>query len=838
MANQFSFLDTVDNIISDGVKKGILHLYTGDRAFTGNLLEMNGKEVINFGSCSYLGLEFNDKLKAGAVDAITKFGTQFSSSRAYVSTGQYAVLENLFEQLFDGHVIVAPTTSLAHIAVIPVIVGCRDAVIIDHQVHSSVQTAVALLKPKGITVEMIRHNRMDILEEKIIALKKNHEKIWYMADGIYSMYGDAAPLDELQMLLDRYPEFNLYVDDAHGMSCFGKHGRGYVLSKMKLHPRMIVATSLAKAFATGGSAVIFPDKETARKVRTCGGPLITSGPLQPATLGAAIASAGIHLSDEITQMQEELQQNILYTNLQIRKYGLPVVAQTPSPVFFIGVSLPKIAYRILQQMMEKGFYLNIGTFPAVPMKNSGIRFTITRLHTFAQIELMIENLSLALNTALKEENFSMEGIYNAFKMQNSVGSREVTLAVASKASRSSVGSLQLAVNSQQPPVGSRQLEILTHYNSITEINEEEWNTVFGNKGSFDYNGLRILEETFSKGIQPENKWEFDYLLVKKNEKIIAATFFTTTIMKDDMLAPSEISEQVEEIRKLSGPYYKTSRVLMMGSMLTEGEHLFIDKTDPDWPGVTALLLDKINELQEKNNAEIAILRDIAFHDEKLGEMMQENGYFKTKMPDKYVATGIPVFSQPAFMNTLSPNSKKNFKKEILKFENSYSMEIIKNPDEVFISKCISLYRNVKMRSLELNTFTLPDEFFRNAANDSSWEILVTRSKENCDESGNEKVVSVIFSHTGEDTYNPMVIGIDYEAVCSGSPYRQSLYNVIKRASFLGKATINLGFSAGAEKKKIGGRAIEFAAYVYASDNYIFESLGSYTITKKHMSVKR
>jgi len=827
MANQFSFLDTVDGVITEGVKKGILHLYTEDSPLRDNLLKMKGKEVVNFGSCSYLGLEFNDKIKQGAIDAVVKYGTQFSSSRAYISTGQYAELECLFEKIFGGHVIVAPTTSLAHIAVIPVVVGGGDAVIIDHQVHNSVQTAVALLKPKGITVEMIRHNRTDMLEEKIIELKKTHRKIWYMADGIYSMYGDAAPLDELQQLLHRYPEFNLYLDDAHGMSCFGQHGRGYVLSKMNLHPRMIVATSLAKAFATGGSVVIFPDKETARKVRTCGGPLITSGPLQPATLGAAIASAKIHLSDKIIQLQNDLQQNILYTNVQIKKYGLPLIAQTPSPVFFVGVSLPKIAYRILQIMMEKGFYLNIGTFPAVPMKNSGIRFTITRLHTFAQIESMMENLSNALQLALAEENFSMEGIYKAFKMQGKVISQ-----------RSVVNSGSLLSNIKPSTFNFQPSTNIHHFKSITEIDSSEWNSIFGNEGSFDYNGLRILEESFKNGILPENKWDFDYLVITKNGKIVAATFLTTTIMKDDMLAPAEISGQVEEIRKLSGPYYKTSRVLMMGSMLTEGEHLFIDKTNPDWPGVTVMLLEKINELQEKNNAQIVILRDIKFKDEKLGELMLENGYFKTKMPDKFVVTDIKDNDMENYIQKQSYKTRRHIRSEILKYSNEFKMEIVKNPDEKLRKHFYKLYKNVKTRNLGLNTFELPDTFFENVYEKTNWEIMVIKPASVKNTGNSDKIITVVFIHVGEDTYNPMIIGIDYNHGCNGSPYRESLYRFLERAKQLGKSTVNLGFSAAVEKKKVGGKAVEYAAYVYSNDNFIFESLGNYTINKKHIPVKR
>ena len=100
MAKTSSYYDTVDQIVSYGAQKGILHLYNEDNQFDGNKISIAGKEVINFGSCSYLGLEFDPRLKQGAKDAIDRFGTQFSESRAYVSLGLYNELEGLLEGLF------------------------------------------------------------------------------------------------------------------------------------------------------------------------------------------------------------------------------------------------------------------------------------------------------------------------------------------------------------------------------------------------------------------------------------------------------------------------------------------------------------------------------------------------------------------------------------------------------------------------------------------------------------------------------------------------------------------------------------------------------------------
>jgi len=324
---KYPIYETLEQIASHATKNGVIHLTTEDFKLEKNNIKINKKDYVNFGSCSYLSLEFDERIKQGAKQAIDDYGTQFSSSRAYVSPRFYDELESKLSLIFNAPTIVTPTTTLGHIAAIPVLIGPNDVVILDHQVHNSVQTAVAIVKSKGVKVEMVRHNRMDLLEEKIQNLKGEYDNIWYMADGIYSMYGDAAPLDEIYALMDRYSQFHFYVDDAHGMSCYGKHGRGYVLAEREIHNQMVMATSFAKAFATGGGALIFPNKELARKVRSFGGPMITSGPMQPSALGAAIASADIHLSGEIEELQEDLQQNIMYTNLMLKKYNLPNLAE-------------------------------------------------------------------------------------------------------------------------------------------------------------------------------------------------------------------------------------------------------------------------------------------------------------------------------------------------------------------------------------------------------------------------------------------------------------------------------------------------------------------------------
>ncbi len=418
-------IDLVNRNVSNAVKLGIAQLVTDDQKLDGRSITTKGKRVINFGSCSYLGLELDERLKRAAIDAVERYGTQFSCSRAYLSLGLYEELEGLLGQIYGHPTVVAPTTSLGHISNIPVLVGRNDAVILDHQVHASVQNAVRLVKAGGVHVEMVRHNNMNYLENRIKKLSQKHDKVWYMADGIYSMYGDCAPMGDLQRLLNQYEQFHLYIDDAHGMSWTGKNGSGYVLSQMDYHPRMVLITSLAKGFGSCGGAMIFPDGELKELVRNCGSSLMFSGPLQPAQLGASIACAKIHLTDEIYTLQNDLKSKIEFFVKTANQLGLPLVDGSITPVFYIGVGKPDVGYSLCKKMMDLGFYTNIAAFPSVPYNNTGLRMTITRHHTMEDLSAVLHVISEHLDSVLKESDYSRSEIFKAFKMNVPSNSRVV-----------------------------------------------------------------------------------------------------------------------------------------------------------------------------------------------------------------------------------------------------------------------------------------------------------------------------------------------------------------------------------------------------------------------------
>jgi 7-keto-8-aminopelargonate synthetase-like enzyme len=409
-------LSTAQKLLTESMSHaeslGVVQGHFTDHCLNGQTVKVFNKDLYHFANCSYLGLELDPRIKEAAKDAIDRYGVQFSCSKTYLSSQLYEILEDKLSQIFNKPVIVPPTTSLGHISWIPNVVHKNDAVIMDQQVHRSVQNAVMIAKANGTTVEIVRHNRMDLLEDKIIELSKNYQKIWYMADGVYSMFGDVAPVQELYDLMDRYEQFNLYVDDAHGMSWTGENGQGYFLSQMSyFHEKLCLITSLCKGFGTNGAVMIFANEAQKAMIKYVGSTLIFSGPLPPASLAAGIVSADIHLSEEINFRQEVLHEKMQFFVDKSNALNLPLVRQDLSPICFIGTgSNPNHSIDIAHDLQKDGFFVNASTFPIVPLKNAGLRITLN----VNCADETINNLLISIKNRMDERGINTEEVMKAF----------------------------------------------------------------------------------------------------------------------------------------------------------------------------------------------------------------------------------------------------------------------------------------------------------------------------------------------------------------------------------------------------------------------------------------
>ncbi|NVK42184.1 MAG: aminotransferase class I/II-fold pyridoxal phosphate-dependent enzyme [Oceanospirillaceae bacterium] len=793
--------ESIFQVMELGLSNQIIQNHTEDDCLDGGSVTLDGKEMINFGSCAYLGIEYHPALKQGAIEATEKLGTQFSSSRTFISLGLVKELEAELGRIFAKPLIITPSTTMGHLSAMPVIVGDRDAVILDIQVHSSVQMAAQLLKARGVNISVIRHNDMEALEKKIRSLRGKYRHVWYMADGVYSMYGDYAPLDQITALMDRYPELHLYIDDAHGMGWAGSNGMGYVRSRIDHHPRMVMATSLNKSFSAAGGCIIFPNEEMRKKVLLCGATLIFSGPIQPPMLGAALASAKLHQSPEIVERQKKLAELTRYMNRKLRENGIPQIVENDSPIFFIPIGLPRVINPFVRKLKDDGFWINPAAFPAVPMKRGGLRFMMNCHLTTADIDRLAERILVHYHGMLAEEGVTEQGIARNFGIP----------AFRLKAIDQPAAGLTF----EQVP----RLQV-SHSRSISHIDAAEWNTLHAASGTLSHAFIGALEGIFGTAEQPESRWDFHYVQVRDDkDQTVLSAFYTAALIKDDMFAPAAVSAQIEQERK-KDPYYLNSRVVMLGSMITKGEHLFLDREHSGWKEALQLLIDRMQETVREQDATQLMLREFYGElDPELKSTMLELGFTALALPDNMGVKDISWSSEADFLCSLGARYRSDLRREILRFEDDFTVVTEKPASPSQLQECYQLYCNVFERSLEMNVHKLPFEYFRTACALDCFDIIRLYLRDDPRPESARRPVGVMFSYFASDTYHAKIVGLDYEFNLEFGVYKQILYRTLKRANSLGARRLDLAFTAELVKKKIGARPENTWAFVQLMDTF-------------------
>ena len=782
-------LNLVNEIVTNAENRRVARLVIQNDFANGNKIVLEGKELISFGSYSYLGLETDCRLKQAAIEGIQNFGLQYPSSRVYTSLPAYVELEMLFQQIFGAPVVLTTSLSLGHVGVLPVIVSKEDILILDQHVHSSVQDAAQRLKAKSIQLKIVRHNDLKALEAMIQEFSHRYSRVWYAIDSIYSMYGDVAPLEELYQLIQKYPSFHLYIDDAHGVSSYGKNGSGWVLEHIPLHDRIILTTGMAKAFGTMGGIFVIKNPEMYERVKNCTGSLIFSGGHPVPILSASIASARIHLSNEISSRQSELQGKLLYCHELLKKKGIPDISDPRTPIFFIALGLLKVGYNMVRRMIDDGFYVNLASFPAVSESRTGVRFTVTVNHSIDDIELLVDALAKNYPLALYDENVSTEDVRKAFRKVPCFPENAIDICVNNKLS---------------------ELKIV-HSNTISSIDTIKWDEEFKDSPLIRSNFLRQLEEVFSGNQNKEDNWKFHYFEVfNSNSERILSTFFTQIISKDDLLSLVHVSREIEKTR-LTDKYFFTSETLMMGSLVTEGNHLNINRKNPSWRDALSLLLREIENLKDKENINAVILRDFA-NDRELFSCLSDESYLKIELPDSHRIVDLNWGDVHEYTEQFRKHRRRYLKKIVIENEGEFKVQIVQDPDESKVEEYWQLYLNVNRKSLEINNFDLPFAFFTKVLSSEGWEIIELIHK------ATSEIAAIMICNNCGHTYTPLLVGMNYELLQSNC-YPQIIWQTILRGKELKADLIPLGFTASQIKRKFGATTEEKYGFVKMKDNF-------------------
>ncbi|WP_394795756.1 glycine C-acetyltransferase [Armatimonas sp.] len=337
------------------------------------------RELINLSSNNYLGLAGDMRLRQAASEAALAIGAGGGAVRPIIGNLQlHNDLEKLiaeFKHVKD--VLVFQSGFTANAGTIPTITDADDAIITDSLNHASIIDGCRLSKAKRA---IYQHCDMDSLED---ALKNamGAKKRLVITDGVFSMDGDVAPLDQICALAERY-DAAVMVDDAHGSGVMGKNGRGTAYH-FGVHQKIdIQLGTLSKAvgvvggYIAGSSALIDFLKQRAR-------PFLFSTGCPPAVAAACIK--GIELMRDEPELSERLWANTKYWQEGLQKLGFGIgVTQTPiTPVMIGDEAKTQEAQRLLR---DEGILALAIVFPTVGRGKARLRTMPTAAHTNADFD--------------------------------------------------------------------------------------------------------------------------------------------------------------------------------------------------------------------------------------------------------------------------------------------------------------------------------------------------------------------------------------------------------------------------------------------------------------------
>lgn len=348
---------------------------------------------INMCSCSYLGLDKHPKIIQGAINAMNQSKVLIlPTSRTRIGISLLDNVEQALSDLFRCDAIVTISCAAASAGVLPVLASGvltdnqKPLMVFDKQCHFSMN----LIKPIcGDETELItcEHNDVNFLED----LCKKNGSIVYVADGAYSM-GGYAPIQELKSLQEKYGLF-LYFDDSHAISAYGKNGVGYVRDQFdELNERTIIVGSLAKAFGASGGIVMLNNSKARKYIDIFGGPLGWSQSINTAGMGAILGSVKVHQSDELIQLQLQLQENIQFFDTLWPTNN----AGNNLPIRVVEINDAKHAIALSSEIYKKGFYTSAVFFPIVAKDRAGLRVMMRSDLSKEDIQLFCQTVEGAL----------------------------------------------------------------------------------------------------------------------------------------------------------------------------------------------------------------------------------------------------------------------------------------------------------------------------------------------------------------------------------------------------------------------------------------------------------
>jgi glycine C-acetyltransferase len=364
-------------------------LYKSERIITSSQAAVikisTGEEVINFCSNNYLGLSDNSEVIQAAKDTMDSHGFGMSSVRFICGTQDiHKQLEEKIAAFYTTEDTILYAAAFdANGGVFEPLLTKEDAIISDSLNHASIIDGVRLCKAARYRYD---NNDMVSLEEQLIAAnKQNHRFKIIVTDGVFSMDGIVAKLDEICDLADKYDAL-VMVDECHATGFIGKTGRGTVELKNVMDRVDIVTGTLGKALGGAMGGYTTGKKEIIEILRQRSRPYLFSNSLAPSLVGGALKVFDLISND--TTLRDKLEWNTNYFRTEMEKAGFDLVGADAAivPVMLYDA---KLSQTMANMLLEEGIYVIGFFFPVVPKEKARIRVQLSAAHNKEHLDRAI-----------------------------------------------------------------------------------------------------------------------------------------------------------------------------------------------------------------------------------------------------------------------------------------------------------------------------------------------------------------------------------------------------------------------------------------------------------------
>ncbi len=344
---------------------------------------VDSNEVINFCANNYLGLSNHPTIIKAAKQGLEDWGFGLSSVRFICGT---QVIHKELEKLISDFLGVEDTilyTSCfdANGGLFETLFDKNDCIISDALNHASIIDGVRLSKAKRCVYP---NSNMDELEKLLIQHQDSRYRL-ITTDGVFSMDGFVAKLDEICILADKYDAL-VHVDDSHATGFFGENGRGSIEFHNVMDKVDIITSTFGKAMGGASGGFTSSSSKIVDMLRQRSRPYLFSNSLSPSIVSASIAAINLIINDN--SILNKLHSNTNYFRNRIKDIGYTIKEGT-HPIVPIMLGDAKLAQNLSTMMLKDGIYVIGFSFPVVPKDEARIRVQISASHTTEDINSAI-----------------------------------------------------------------------------------------------------------------------------------------------------------------------------------------------------------------------------------------------------------------------------------------------------------------------------------------------------------------------------------------------------------------------------------------------------------------